>query len=136
MQTIRALRRARGWTQFDLALAVGVQPQTVYLWESGRRQPQVSQMRKLGAVFGICSDEIDLVPAPDAHRGAPHYARTARRSSEPVPGRDSLGRAVFRSADVVDSGRDMAEAESPDEDVHRWTQDAPSGGARREDQKA
>ena len=60
MQTIEVLRRARGWTQFELALAVGVQPQSVYLWESGRRQPQVSQMRKLGKVFGMCSDEIDL----------------------------------------------------------------------------
>ncbi len=60
MKTIWELRRERGWTQFDLALAVGVQPQTVYLWESGRRQPQVTQMRKLGQVFGICSDEIDL----------------------------------------------------------------------------
>jgi DNA-binding XRE family transcriptional regulator len=60
MRTIRELRRERGWTQFELAVAVGVQPQTVYLWESGRRQPQVSQMRRLGAVFGLCSDEIDL----------------------------------------------------------------------------
>jgi DNA-binding XRE family transcriptional regulator len=60
MTTIDMLRRERGWTQFELALAVGVQPQTVYLWESGRRQPKVSQMRKLGKVFGICSDEIDL----------------------------------------------------------------------------
>ena len=62
MKTISALRLERGWTQFELALAVGVQPQTVYLWESGRRQPQVSQMRKLGNVFEICSDEIDLTP--------------------------------------------------------------------------
>lgn len=67
MTTIDVLRRERGWTQFELALAVGVQPQTVYLWESGRRQPKVSQMRKLGKVFDRCSDEIDLTqsPAPD-----------------------------------------------------------------------
>jgi len=67
MTTIDALRRERGWTQFELALAVGVQPQTVYLWESGRRQPKVSQMRKLGQVFGRCSDEIDLTQPPAAH---------------------------------------------------------------------
>ena len=60
MKTIRQLRQERGWTQFEQALKVGVQPQTVYLWESGRRQPQVSQMRKLGRLFGICSDEIIL----------------------------------------------------------------------------
>ena len=63
MQTIRALRQARGWTQFELALKVGVQPQAVYLWERGRRTPQVPQLRKLGEVFGLCSDEIVLEPA-------------------------------------------------------------------------
>ena len=68
MKTISELRRERGWTQFDLALEVGVQPQTVYLWESGRRQPQVTQMRKLGKVFGICSDEIDLTPVREPYR--------------------------------------------------------------------
>jgi DNA-binding XRE family transcriptional regulator len=67
MTTIDVLRRERGWTQFELALAVGVQPQTVYLWESGRRQPKVSQMRKLGKVFGMCSDEIHLTQPPVAH---------------------------------------------------------------------
>jgi DNA-binding XRE family transcriptional regulator len=69
MKTIRKLRQERGWTQYELALKVGVHPQAVYLWESGRRTPQVLQMRKLGQVFGMCSDEIDLEvvgpPRPD-----------------------------------------------------------------------
>ena len=69
MQSIRALRQARGWTQFELALKVGVQPQTVYLWESGRRMPQVPQLRKLGAIFGMCSDDIDLEPVRNASSG-------------------------------------------------------------------
>lgn len=60
MRTIRALRQARGWTQFELALKVGVQPQAVYLWESCRRTPQVPQLRKLGELFELCSDEINL----------------------------------------------------------------------------
>src|SRR5687768_15142574 len=64
MQTIRDLRQARAWTQFALALKVGVQPHSVYLWESGRRIPQVLQLRKLGALFGLCSDDIVLVGAP------------------------------------------------------------------------
>ena len=73
MTTIAVLRRERGWTQSELALAVGVQPQTVYLWESGRRLPKVSQMRKLGKVFGLCSDKIDLAqpPAAPAATGEP-----------------------------------------------------------------
>lgn len=60
---IEGLRRAHGWTQFELALKAGVQRRAVYLWESGRHLPRVSQLRKLGDLFGLCSDEIDLEPA-------------------------------------------------------------------------
>jgi transcriptional regulator with XRE-family HTH domain len=68
MKTIRALRQARGWTQYELALQIGVHPQAVYLWESGRRTPHVPQLRKLGQVFGLCSDEIDLEIPRDRER--------------------------------------------------------------------
>ncbi len=60
MPTIRELRQEQGWTQFELALKVGVQPQTVYLWESGRRMPLVPQLRNLGRLFDLCSDDIVL----------------------------------------------------------------------------
>ena len=107
MQTIRELRRERGWTQFELALAVGVQPQTVYLWESGRRLPLVPQMRKLGEVFGFCSDDIDLIP-PAAASGARHRARADRRPGEPVPGRDEHGRATTRVREEAGAGSDRS----------------------------
>ena len=60
MKTIRQLRQDQGWTQYELAVKVGVHPQAVYLWESGRRTPQVPQLRKLGQLFGMCSDDIEL----------------------------------------------------------------------------
>lgn len=69
MQTIRELRQHRGLTQFELALKVGVQPQTVYLWESGRRMPLVPQLRQLGRLFERCSDEIVLLEPPSRARG-------------------------------------------------------------------
>jgi DNA-binding XRE family transcriptional regulator len=89
MTTIRELRRQRAWTQFDLAVAVGVQPQTVYLWESGRRQPQVAQMRRLGEVFGLCSDRITLVAErPDpGPRGASSRGGRRDAPAAPTPGR-------------------------------------------------
>ena len=62
MKTIRQHREGRGWTQFALALKVGVQAQAVYLWEHGRRLPHVLPMRMLGEVFGLCSDDIVLEP--------------------------------------------------------------------------
>ena len=81
MKTIRALRQEHGWTQYELALKVGVHPQAVYLWESGRRTPQVAQLRKLGRVFGMCSDDIDLEPADvhDPERGPIGRRIIARR---------------------------------------------------------
>lgn len=83
MQTIRELRQERGWTQYELAVKVGVHPQAVYLWESGRRTPQVPQLRKLGRLFGMCSDEIELehLPVPDS-RGKPSRPRLIARSEE------------------------------------------------------
>ena len=100
MKTIRALRQARGWTQFELALKVGVQPHAVYLWESGRRAPQVAQVRKLGAVFGLCSDEIDLEPARGSSED-PHRPHADRHPGEPVPGRDAEGRVTARGHGVL-----------------------------------
>ena len=88
MKTIRDLRQARAWTQFALALKVGVQPQAVYLWESGRRVPQVLQLRKLGAIFGLCSDNILLVPRGDS-APAPSRPPADRQPGEAVPGRAS-----------------------------------------------
>jgi DNA-binding XRE family transcriptional regulator len=98
VKTIRALRRDRGWTQFQLALAVGVQPQTIYLWESGRRMPQVPQLRKMGEVFGLCSDEIALELATE-----PNRARTERHPEESNPGHDPHRRV--RSRDVASGSR-------------------------------
>ena len=96
VRTIRELRRERGWTQFELALAVGVQPQTVYLWESGRRIPQVPQVRKLGQIFGICSDEIALELRANRAVAASQWARADRYPGETPPGRGPDGRVVTR----------------------------------------
>src|SRR5215207_8519786 len=106
MKTIRQLRQDQGWTQFELALRVGVQPQAVYLWESGRRTPQVPQLRKLGQLFGICSDEIVLEPATDSPAAAVHRAQAGRHRGEHSPGRDAAGRAVTRGRDAPAVGRD------------------------------
>ena len=106
MKTIRALRQEQGWTQFELALRVGVQPQAVYLWESGRRMPQVPQLRALGQLFGICSDEIILESGREPSATTVHQARAHRHRGEQTPGRDLEGRAVRRGRDTPTSGRD------------------------------
>lgn len=113
MKTIRALRQANGWTQFELALKVGVQPQAVYLWESGRRMPQVPQLRRLGELFGICSDEIDLEPANEIEQPT-HRPRADRRPGELPPGRDRGGRPAVRGRDETS---DAPLTDPPDHDL-------------------
>jgi DNA-binding XRE family transcriptional regulator len=95
MKTIRELREGRGWTQFALALKVGVQPQAVYLWEQGRRLPKVVPMRKLGIVFGLCSDDIALEPQEDIVH-PPREPLADGQSEEVVPSRDRQVRVVAR----------------------------------------
>ena len=98
VNTIRGLRLERKLTQFELALKVGVHPQAVYLWESGRRTPQVPQLRKLGEVFGLCSDDIVLgsVGDPADVDRAPRQPRASRRPGESAPGRSRSGRVATR----------------------------------------
>ena len=59
-KTIRQLRDERGWSQFELAVKIGVTPQTVLNWEHGRREPKASQFKLLGLVFGVPLEQIDL----------------------------------------------------------------------------
>ncbi len=97
MRTIRELREERGWTQFELAIKVGVQPQAVYFWESGRRTPRVAQVRKLGQVFGLSSDEIILESLPTVPQVS-HQA-IAREKTEPE------ARPVLTTRQIPDSVR-------------------------------
>ena len=106
LNTIRTLRQEQGWTQFELALRVGVQPQAVYLWESGRRMPQVPQLRKLVQLFGICSDEILLESASEPTAVTGQRTQAHRHRGEQTPGRDPDGRAITRGLDTSAIGRD------------------------------
>jgi DNA-binding XRE family transcriptional regulator len=106
MKTIRSLRHERGWTQFDLALAVGVQPQTIYLWEKGHRLPRVPQLRRLGQIFDVCSDDIALEPLVNDSIPSTRQVRVGLRPSEQIPDRGPIGRASSHSRETADDGRD------------------------------
>jgi transcriptional regulator with XRE-family HTH domain len=82
MQTIRTMRQQRGWSQFELALRVGVPLPVLRGWESGQAPP-LPQLRRLAGVFDA---PIGLDPVGDpAGRGSPHldHAHAAERAAEP-----------------------------------------------------
>jgi len=64
-KTIKELREEHGWSQFELAVKIGVTPQTVLNWEHGRREPRAGQFKQLGLVFGVPLEQIDLVMADE-----------------------------------------------------------------------
>lgn len=67
-KTIRELRRGRGWTQQDLAQAIGVSVATVYKWEQGVVEPRAAKLREMADQFGVLMDEVDF-PIVDTQQG-------------------------------------------------------------------
>lgn len=55
---VKELRTQRGWTQEDLAAAVGVSRQSVNSIERNRYVPSLSLALTFARVFGLSTDEI------------------------------------------------------------------------------
>lgn len=53
MLRISEAREARGWTQTQLAQAIGTTQQTVQRWESGQVDPKISQVEAVSNALGI-----------------------------------------------------------------------------------
>jgi transcriptional regulator with XRE-family HTH domain len=51
-------------TQAELAVALGVTPSTVYLWEAGRSELSALRLRQLAQFFGVGMEEIVLPEPP------------------------------------------------------------------------
>ncbi len=54
---IRQWREARSWSQNDLAVSLGVHPQSVHRWEKGR-VPETEDLVKLSSAFGVPIERI------------------------------------------------------------------------------
>lgn len=56
---IAAARKARGWSQAELARQMGVTEATVSRWESGDRSPNWFTARKLARTLGCASAALE-----------------------------------------------------------------------------
>lgn len=61
MKTIRELREAKGMTQLEVAFQLKVTPATVSNWERGVFEPKATQLRAIAKLFGVSSDDIELI---------------------------------------------------------------------------
>lgn len=52
-ERIKKLRKARGFTQFDLAEKVGLAESTISLLEAGKRKPSLQAINKLAEIFNV-----------------------------------------------------------------------------------
>ena len=57
-EAIRAAREGIGWSQSDLARRLGTDPSHVAHWESGRRDPSISNACALATVLGCSVDSL------------------------------------------------------------------------------
>ena len=57
-ESIRTLRRERGFTQEALAEKLGVTAQSISKWESGTTLPDVSMIIPMASIFGVSTDVI------------------------------------------------------------------------------
>ena len=80
MNNIRRLREARGMSQFQLAVAIGVTPVTVGLWESGKYFPSPGPRARLAEFFGVADTELGLPPITETGQTGRRGSRFVRTS--------------------------------------------------------
>lgn len=61
---VRELREARGWTQQELATAVGVSRQSINSIERNRYVPSLELALTFSRVFGLATDRIFKLEKP------------------------------------------------------------------------
>ena len=55
---IKELRKAKDWSQVQLAIEIDVYPDYISWWESGKREPSLSNAISLADAFGVSLDEL------------------------------------------------------------------------------
>jgi transcriptional regulator with XRE-family HTH domain len=61
---LRALRLARGLSQYELAAKLGVINQTVSRWEQMTSEPPATQLLKIATFFNVSVHELLTTPTP------------------------------------------------------------------------
>ena len=57
-ENIKNARKARGYTQKDLARLLQVKPAAVSAWEVGRNEPSIAMLRKIAELLGAPFDRL------------------------------------------------------------------------------
>ena len=58
MSALKRTRKLHGYTQLELAQAIGVTQGAVHQWESGKSHPTFENLRKIAQVFNCKVDDL------------------------------------------------------------------------------
>ena len=75
-EKIAAARKVKGWSQEVLGEKIGVSPQAVSKWESGKGEPDKNHLIKLSYLLDVSLDELMLIsnmPVPEWTLGSPYF---------------------------------------------------------------
>ena len=64
-KTIATLRKAKGWTQVELAEKLNVSDKAVSKWESETGLPEISQLPTMATLFGVTIDYLMTGKTPE-----------------------------------------------------------------------
>ena len=83
-EKLQALRKARGWSQEELATQVNVSRQALSKWESGASVPDTENVVALSRLFGVSTDYLLLENGEAAAQAAPAAATPSWRKKWPT----------------------------------------------------
>ena len=76
-EKLQALRKARGWSQEELATQINVSRQALSKWESGASVPDTENVVALSRLFGVSTDYLLLENGETTAQAAPTAAPAA-----------------------------------------------------------
>lgn len=95
-EKLQALRKARGWSQEELATQINVSRQALSKWESGASVPDTENVVALSRLFGVSTDYLLLEEVEDAGSG-----QTAPAAAWPRPRKYLLAAAIVGAVGSV-----------------------------------
>ena len=76
-EKLQALRKARGWSQEELATQINVSRQALSKWESGASVPDTENVVALSRLFGVSTDYLLLENGETTAQAVPAAAPSA-----------------------------------------------------------
>ncbi len=101
--TLAELRKAKGWTQLDLADSLGVTDKAVSKWERDIALPEVENLIKISDIFGVSLDSLLRGEEFSGRKTSPEfrYPEPVSSAEAPFPPRKIVGTILLCFGAVV-----------------------------------